>query len=408
MVLAADVAAAPGTAGHPGRTSRSAVVAVALTWLATRVVAVTTVSLTPWMLADLTIYQRWLPYFQAGAFPGDDPTWQYPPGAAVFITAADALPWDYRWSFAALMVVVDAAVMVVLLVARTRRPGTSWRGPWAWALAGLLVGSILYVRFDLVPTLFAVVAVLLAAGRPARPVLAGIAAGLGAFVKVWPALMVLALPRRRLPAGVAAGLATVVGLLAVYGVATQGSRTFLANQGARGLQLESVGALPYLLLAKLNGYPAPTRYEYGSIQVVMPGTATVGLALTMVGGVVIAVIAWRRLRGRLDHVAPGDIALAVILVAVATSRVYSPQFDIWLVGLAAVALLDRATRATGPAVLVLGLAAVTQVVYPWRMDELIAGDPLTVAVQSLRIVALVVAAGWALFALTRRPTGQPR
>ena len=404
MLLAEDASVRTDTTTGSRRGWQYGVVAGV--WLLTRIVAVATVSLTPQILADLTIYQRWLPYFHAGAFPGDDPTWQYPPGVSLLIEAAAALPTSFRWSFAALMMAFDAAIMAALLVARARRPAASWRGPWAWAVAGLLLGSILYVRFDLAPTLLAVLAVLFATSRPVRPVLAGAAAGVGALLKVWPVLMVVALPRRRLSRGAAAAAATVIGLMTVWAMATQGSRTFLANQGARGLQLESVGALPYLVVARLGGRAAPTGYEYGSIQVLADGTALVGLGLSALGVVVMAAIAWRRWRGRLDHAQPGDVALALVLVSVATSRVYSPQFTIWLVGIAAVALLDRASRATVPAALVLVTAGVTQVVYPWRMDDLIAGDPATIVVQAVRIAALVVAACWSLLALRQPRSGR--
>lgn len=101
MLLADDttVRAGPTTGGRGGRQS----VVVAAVWLITRIAAMAAVSLTPQILADLTIYQRWLPYFHSGAFPGDDATWQYPPGASLLIEAADALPTSFRWSFAALM-----------------------------------------------------------------------------------------------------------------------------------------------------------------------------------------------------------------------------------------------------------------------------------------------------------------
>ena len=332
--------------------------------------------------------------------------WQYPPGAAVLFVAGDWLPPSFRWGFTTVMLLLDAALMAALLVAHARRPGASWRGPWLWALAGLVIGSILLARFDVAPTLFAVLAVLLAV-RPARPVLSGAAAAVGMLVKAWPALMLLTLPRRALTRGAAAwGVVTIVAL-GVAALTTTGSLSFLHNQQARGLQLESVGALPYLLSRRLSGQHLPTALEYGSIQIQLPGTEAVGLVITAAGLAVFAAVAWLRLRGRLEDVPAGDLGLALMLVAVATSRVYSPQFNTWLVGLAAAALLARSSRMLGPALLVVVLSVVTQVVYPWRMSQLVDGDDITTWLQAVRIALLLAATAWALYAVWRQVNAAP-
>lgn len=378
---------------------KSAYAAVALAWLATRVLAVVSVDMTPWMLNDLDIYQSWLSGLSNGVFPDSDPTWQYPPGIGPFFVLAGALPIDFRWAFTLAILVVDGALMAALLVAHARRPGSSWRGPWLWAGAGLVVGSIMMVRFDVVPTFFAVVAVLLAA----RPALSGVSAGLGLLVKVWPALMLFSLPRHALPRGIAALAATVLVALGAFALLTDHSLSFLANQQARGLQVESVGALPYEIHDVLGGDVA-FGLKYGSIQVLMAGAETVGLVLTVVGLAVFGLLAWWRLSGRLESARPGDVALAVMLVSVATSRVYSPQFNVWLVGLAAVAVLDRASRQRVAVALVIAISLLTQVVYPWSATQLVTGDGFTVTVQALRVLALLVATVFALRAVLMRRT----
>jgi Glycosyltransferase family 87 len=371
--------------------------ALALVWLSTRVIAVVSVDLTPWMLNDLAIYERWLGPLGQGTFPGGDPTWQYPPGIAPFFVATGTAPIDYRWAFTLGILLVDALVMALLLVAHRRRPGSSWLGPWLWALAGVVVGSIMVVRFDVVPTLFAVLAILLVA----RPVRTGIAAGLGLTVKVWPALMLFVVPRRHLPGAVASFAVTVALVLGAFALLTDGSMGFLANQQARGLQVESVGALPYEVFTLLGG-DVDFGLKYGSIQVLMDGAETVGLVLTVVGLALLALIGWWRLAGRLEDVPPGDVALAVMLVSVATSRVYSPQFNVWLVGVTAVMLLDPRSRQRPAAVIVVVVSVLTQVVYPWSATQLVTGDPVTVVVQGLRVAGLLAATAMALLAMRGR------
>ncbi len=382
---------------HPHDAGWPAYAALALAWLTTRVIAVVSVDLTPWMLNDLTIYEDWLAPLRDGTFPAADPTWQYPPGIAPFFLGTGALAVEYRWAFTLGILLMDALVMGAILVAHHRRPGSSWLGPWLWALAGVVVGSILVVRFDVVPTLFAVIAILVVA----RPLRTGAAAALGFTVKVWPALMLFVVPRRHLTRAVPAFVVTVAIVLGAFALLTDGSLSFLANQSARGLQVESVGALPYEVFTLLGG-EVEFGLKYGSIQVLMDGAETVGLVLTAIGLALFALIAWWRLSGRLEDVPPGDVALTVMLVSVATSRVYSPQFNVWLIGITAVMLLDPRSRQRRAAALVVVASVLTQVVYPWSATQLVTGDPLTVIVQGLRVVGILVAMVLALLAI-RQP-----
>ena len=376
---------------------------VAVAWVSTRAIAVVSVDMTPWMLNDLEIYLSWVPGLQAGQFPAADPTWQYPPGIAPLFVVAGSLGLDFRWAFTLVILAVDAALMALLLAARARRPWTAWRGPWLWAMAGLVVGPIMVTRFDVVPTALAVLAVLLVA----RPALSGAAAALGALTKVWPAFMLLSLPRRSLPRGalgfvVAGGLALLVAL-----TVSRDALSFLANQQSRGLQVESVGALPYELWSLLGG-EVSFAYRYGSIQVDMAGAEAVGLVVSGVGLILLGGLVLARLTGRLESAAPGDVALAAICVSVATSRVYSPQFNVWLIGLASVALLDPRSRLRVVAVLLVVVSVLTQVVYPWSATQLVSADTLTVLVQALRIIGLLAATALAVAAVLRRgPAASP-
>ena len=345
----------------------------------------------------------WIGVLRQGSFPSDDPMWQYPPAAGPVVMAAAALPGTYAQSFVALMLLVDLALLVALLVAHANSPGAQWRGPVLWAAAGVVLGPILLTRFDLVPTLFAVLAVLLAG----RPVWSGISAGLGALVKLWPALILISLPRRAMGRGALGFALTVIALglalsAAFSGSGFGGALSFIGNQSGRGLQVESVGALPFVVYSAFSD-TGRFPYEYGSVQVGVSGATWVGTALTVAGLVLLLVVAWWRLSGRIDDVAPADLALTVMLVSVASSRVYSPQFNVWLVGLAAAALLVGATRLTAVVVLVVGVSLVTQVVYPWSVTELVDGDLPAVAAQTARILGLLMATGLALWRI--RPAG---
>jgi hypothetical protein len=374
---------------------------LALVWLATRAFAIVSIDMTPWLLDSMGVYQGWLPALRQPAFPVDDPTWQYPPGAGVVLLAPDWLSIDYRWSFALVILAFDAVILAVLMLAHARQPATSWRGVALWAMAGVIVGPIMLTRFDLAPTLFAVAAVLLAA----QPVRSGALAAIGAIVKVWPALMILALPKRGAGRGIVAfvvtGAAVLLGLIFVF----DNGLSFLGNQRDRGLQVESTGALPYLLHS-ITGGDVAFGFTYGSIQVLMNGAELVGTIVSVTGFVVLGLMAWWRWRGRLDEVPAGDVALTAILVSVATSRVYSPQFNTWLIGIAAAAMLASGSRLRRVAVILIAVSLVTQIVYPWSATQLVTGEPLIVGVQSVRIILLLSATVLSLVAISRRTAGQ--
>jgi hypothetical protein len=74
-----------------------------------------------------------------------------------------------------------------------------------------------------------------------------------------------------------------------------------------------------------------------------------------------------------------------------TSRVISPQYMVWLVGLAAVCLCFRSSRMGVPVSLVLVAAFVTVLEFPLWFGHVVASDTLGVTLLVVRNGLLVVA-----------------
>ena len=117
-----------------------------------------------------------------------------------------------------------------------------------WLIFVPLIGPLAYLRFDMLPAVLAGGA-LLAARR--KPWVTGALTGLGAAIKLWPALLIgafLSYRSDRRPAGVAF---VVVGFgLALISLIFGGwSRLIspLTWQSDRGLQIESIWATPLML-----------------------------------------------------------------------------------------------------------------------------------------------------------------
>ncbi|MDQ1247679.1 MAG: hypothetical protein QG597_2050 [Actinomycetota bacterium] len=337
------------------------------------------------VINDVRLYATWATDLWSGAFPALDPMWQYPPLAAPLFMLGAVAP-DATVGFIGLAFLADAAAMIALLVA-ARRSGR-FAGAWLWAGAALIVGPVFLTRFDVFPTAAVMAGLLIVATRPA---FAGALIGLGAALKVWPLLAMSALRRAALPAGIA-GFATVLVLTSAAMWAWFGANAvaFLSGQSERGLQVESVAALPFVV-GHAFGADVPSRFRYGSMELDVVGAGAAATVATVVGLVLLAWVAVARLRGRLDHLPGADVAFTAVLISVVTSRVFSPQYSIWLVGIGAVCLTSARTRMRLPVLLVSLAAVITQVIYPPLYAELIAGFPLATTLQVARI-ALVVAA----------------
>lgn len=370
-----------------------------LVWAATRLLLLLIIGgVIPWpeQVRDLDTYQRWFDQsLRFGHFPTDQ-MWQYPPLAGPVFALGALMPGG-RVGFALWFLCFDAALM--LMIRRNAAPGRE-RGPRLWAWCPLFVGPLLLARFDVVPTAFAVGALMLA-GRPGA---SGGVAAIGAWLKVWPALTVLGLPRRALPRAVTVAFLVSVAVAALLLMTTTDSLAFLTGQRSRGIQIESVAAWPYLL-ARLFGAPVEVVYQFGAHEIVATGISQVGSVCAALSVLGIGAVAALRLIGRLEGHPPADVALTVVLISVVTSRVFSGQYFVWLLGLASLALgqptrLTRAIRWLSAA----GLA--THLIYPWLYSALLAGSPLAVALQSVRIVTILVATTLATRELLAGPRGQ--
>ncbi len=103
-----------------------------------------------------------------------------------------------------------------------------------------------------------------------------------------------------------------------------------------------------------------------------------------------------------------DIAFVAILWLMVTSRVLSPQYNVWIVGMAALVWAAGSTamrRATIP-VAITALAA--QALYPFALLDIVDGGFIGIALHTVRIVALVAALVIAVRVLVRTSSARHR
>jgi len=380
---------------HRRRDSRLALIAPVALWIVTRAVLLLCVFkvLTlpgPDFTNDVkVIYQGWFDVLKSGAFPQDDVTWQYPPAAALAVLSPALLPFlDYPSAFYLLACAADAAAFT-LLIRASSRPGRRRAGLWAWVAGVALLGPTAYARYDLMVTVVAVAALLAGARHPRT---AGALAAFGAMLKVWPGLLLLGTPRGRetrtmwTTALIAGAL-----ILGVFAASMPGALAFLGFQQSRGTEVESLGAL-VLHVARQFGWPGQVLLNYGSMEFIGPHVNIVSDAALVLTVIAFGwLLLWRLRAVEWTPSTPADAALTAVLLFTTTSRVISPQYMIWLVGLAAVCLTLRASCQVLPAVLVLAATGVTLLEFPLGFAHVVASDWAGIAMLAVRNGLLVAA-----------------
>ncbi|WP_172638744.1 glycosyltransferase family 87 protein [Streptomyces tailanensis] len=331
------------------------------------------------------IYQGWYEILRTGTYPLDDVTWQYPPAAALAILSPGLLPFlDYASAFFVLAFLADLVVLTLLLYAGAR-PGKTWRGAWVWVVGLPLLGPTVYARYDVMVAAVAVAA-LLAGGR--HPRVMGALTAFAALLKVWPVLLLLGARGRRPWASAAV---TAVSLAALFAVSMPGAFAFLTFQRDRGTEVESLGSLVFHV-ARQFGWNGQVLLNYGSVEFLGPYVDVVSNAALALSAVAFGwLLLWRVRARRFTPHTLAEAAFVAVLMFTTTSRVISPQYMVWLVGLAAVCLCFRASRMVLPAGLVLVASFVTVLEFPIWFSHVVTSDALGITLLFTRNGLLVLA-----------------
>ncbi|MFG2642509.1 glycosyltransferase 87 family protein [Streptomyces sp. NPDC048370] len=381
--------------------SRTAIAAV---WALTRIVMVYLLVQDDIGVSNVSsevefLYPRWAEQLAGGSYPVGDVTWQYPPGAGLLFLSPSLLPFlDYFAAFLVLTLVADAVVTVALA-----RPERGLAGAWMWTAGLPLLLNLPHGRFDIQVTALAVLALL--AGRRS-PRLGGALAAVGALIKVWPLLTLVGLERGRTTkdAWVSAAAAAAA-LLTVLAVAFRHSFDFLQQQGARGVQIESLGGT-VLSLMRAAGLPIWVETRYGALEFAGEHVASVAqLSLMLTAAAFGWLMFWRGRASRWTEATTFDAALTAVLLFTVTSRVISPQYMVWLLGLGAVCLTSRHTTQRPVAWVLLAATAVTALAFPTYYLEVMQGSALGNTLMVLRNGLLLVATLLSCHRLWRATTG---
>jgi uncharacterized membrane protein len=270
-----------------------------------------------------------------------------------------------------------------------------------------ICAPLLARRYDLFPAILTLLG--LAAILRERPAAAGICLGFGLSAKLYPAVLIPICCAyylaggdyrsvRRLLAGSAAAVAAVLAPFSAAGF--ESVFDFLRYHEMRGLQLESVPAGALLFVHVLGLTEVQLTFDYGAVHLVTPLGAAVLSALPVLQVLLIGgVTAGAFLQFRRDRIATGTVSsstlcgaiVMALLAFIATNKVFSPQYVIWVLPFAALLPQPRA-------VLYGFISMLTIAIFPFYYAALMRIEPPAVILLNLRNLLLIGLLGWLLFA----------
>lgn len=376
---------------------------VALTAIAAWIAAVNLPVTNP-LTSDVELYKVVGRNMAAGQMPYRDFFLEYPPGAAFFFWFARLVPTGYATAVGILLctaLVVSAVAVMSAAAGLGFGRGRQLAAGLVVALSPLLLGRfVIAERFDLV--LCVCIALMVACAIRRRFGWAWSMLGLAVLVKLVPVLiapLLFSWQRRTRPRTLARDLgmgAAVVaaGFIPFVVLAPRGVWRMLHYHLVRPLQIESLGAAYMRGITSLGGHPMAATYSYGSHNLVGTGASVVSAITTIVqvAAIIAVVVSVVRLRSAGPRVYVSAIA-ATLAVIVATAKVLSPQFMLWVLPASVLVAGRYGRHAT---VLCAAALVATQFEFPFRYMDLVAGDGAAIALIVVRnlLLIMLVAACW--------------
>jgi hypothetical protein len=351
------------------------------------------------LIMDTVEYHRYGAAMVDGHLPYRDFSVEYPPGAlpAFGIPAIGKQSFNvYNREFQVLMALCGVGALVAMSVALRELGVTAERAAGAlcfFALAPLVLGSVILYRYDLWPAFLTVAGIAAVLARRERLGFASL--GLGIAAKAFPAVVVppafvyVWRTRGRREALLCLGAAVAVTALVVVPflvLAPHGVWESIVRQTTRPLQLESLGSAVLLAAHHAGGLALTLDTSRGSQNLVGSLPHAVGAASSALLAVALVGIWLAAARGPATPERLVRWSAASVTAFVALGKVLSPQFLIWLLPLVP---LVRGRRGFAASAL-LGLALLlTQVWFPIRYFDLVAFDPFPSWVLLARDIVLV-------------------
>lgn len=381
-------------------------------------VALTVTSIATWLKrfelheGDLHLYYKYSLNVLQGQMPYRDFPLEYPPLALLPMVLPQLANLGFGFHGYIILFLLQN-ILITTLIALLLLRVTSYyqlrqrssKVLRVYILLAVLSAPFLMWRFDLFPALLTLLALLFVILE--QPAIAGVWLGLGITAKLYPVVLLpifsayyLASRKYRDLQWLLLGSigATVVALLPFALIAKSEIFSFLRYHQQRGLQIESLWAGIVSLAHVFGLTKASVVINYGAFHLESPLANSIVKWLPLIsilsflGVIAFCLRSFRReylMRGKITAESLVTYIVALLLTFIATSKVFSPQYLIWLLPFAP---LIR-PRQLG---LIVGIFALTTLIFPGTYDRLVKMQALLVLVLNLRNLFVVVLLLWLL------------
>lgn len=295
---------------------------------------------------DLSIYFNYSDHIVKGHIPYSEFTVEYPPGALYcFLLPRLLTEWQdtYLTIFSLEILLADfLCFYVIKLYVDNSNYSIAQKNKvyYMYIILPVLLGLLSYRRFDFIPALFTMSALLFWIHKKYNGT--WITLGVAVSIKLYPIILfplfALAFIKQRasfkkLLTGFLIFLSTIA-LISLPNIITVGSKllTFYTYHEKRGIQIESLYA-NMLMVAHVFGVPATFQANYGSWNIISPEISefnTISLLITLSVQFIIIIYAWYSMEETNLHEALPRMILLSLLGFIITNKVLSPQYLIWI------------------------------------------------------------------------------
>jgi hypothetical protein len=364
---------------------------------------------------DLILYRQYALDFLDGKIPYRDFQMEYPPFAlmafglpTLFSLHAPINYEAYRILFGIEMALLGLGTNFILLRILSLgklKETTPIKAIALYTLGVCVLSPLLPWRFDLFPALLTFLAFLFIQSE--KPLWGGVMLGLAIITKLYP-LVILPIFCAYWLAGknykalwrMVAGLVLpVVSLIPLFMLDPAWPLDMLSYHQMRGLNIDSLPGGIFLLMKAMGSTSIQITHDFGSFNIeafysnpVIPWLTP--LTFIILGIVIIyGFIRFRQAMNKYRSISSHSLAaytLLALLAFILTSKVFSPQYIIWL--LPFVPLIEvRQAR------FFMIIAALTMILYPFIYALLIEAEPASVLMLNLRNL---LAIGWFVWILS--------
>ncbi len=275
----------------------------------------------------------------------------------------------YQVAFAILMILLAASMYFMIAHFKSRKAAIV-------GVALLVIGgwSTAAARFDLVPSLLTLIAVIL--GEQKRWTGAFVLLALAFLLKFYPVILLIPFLlaqqmdvrskwnvwSRWQPLAAFCGLCVLV-MTVSFLLSVEGTIAPLSYFQTRPIQAESLGSSLLWLATLVTHHPLAFEFTYGSLNVkpvhILTSLVTYGEEFLEVAGVLF--VAWLQWRRKIEL---ATATLLILLLVIVTGKVFSPQYLIWVLPL--VAYIGGAERRWAVSWAV--ICGLTTFIYPYIYD----------------------------------------